>query len=231
MGRQIGAALGVACSWRCSAPATSDRADFHTAWLITVAGGLAAGLALAALGSPARSAGLCAAPAPSQRETAARRRERGVSARRASCARAASAGRIRRDGGRCGRAAGPRVHAGDRRRHAAAAADRTAAGLHRSSRSSTVARCSRWSRPSGCTTRSARSTAASPRRFSTRAWAARCTRRSTAGVGYTTTDLQVRYIRAMSDATGRVLAEGRVVHRGRRTATAEGRLFVESDES
>jgi uncharacterized protein (TIGR00369 family) len=51
-----------------------------------------------------------------------------------------------------------------------------------------------------------------------------------AGVGYTTTDLQVRYIRAMSDASGRVLAEGRVVHRGRRTATAEGRLFLESDE-
>jgi uncharacterized protein (TIGR00369 family) len=52
-----------------------------------------------------------------------------------------------------------------------------------------------------------------------------------AGVGYTTTDLQVRYIRAMSDASGRVLAEGRVVHRGRRTATAEGRLFLESDET
>jgi uncharacterized protein (TIGR00369 family) len=52
-----------------------------------------------------------------------------------------------------------------------------------------------------------------------------------AGVAYTTTDLQVRYIRALSDATGRVLAEGRVVHAGRRTATAEGRLFVESDES
>jgi uncharacterized protein (TIGR00369 family) len=51
-----------------------------------------------------------------------------------------------------------------------------------------------------------------------------------AGVGYTTTDLQVRYIRAMSTATGRVLAEGRVVHGGQRTATAEGRLFVESDE-
>ena len=33
-----------------------------------------------------------------------------------------------------------------------------------------------------------------------------------AGVGYTTTDLQVRYIRAMSAAAGRVLAEGRVVH-------------------
>ncbi len=50
------------------------------------------------------------------------------------------------------------------------------------------------------------------------------------GVAYTTADLQVRYIRAMSDATGRVLAEGRVVHSGKRTATAEGRLFAESDE-
>jgi uncharacterized protein (TIGR00369 family) len=52
-----------------------------------------------------------------------------------------------------------------------------------------------------------------------------------AGVGYTTTDLQVRYIRAMSDTTGRVLAEGRVVHAGRRLATAEGRLFIESGEA
>jgi uncharacterized protein (TIGR00369 family) len=52
-----------------------------------------------------------------------------------------------------------------------------------------------------------------------------------AGAGYTTTDLHVRYIRGMSDATGRVLAEGRVVHGGRRTATAEGRLFAESEET
>jgi uncharacterized protein (TIGR00369 family) len=52
-----------------------------------------------------------------------------------------------------------------------------------------------------------------------------------AGVGYTTTDLQVRYIRGMSVATGRVLAEGRVVHAGKRSATAEGRLFAESDET
>ena len=51
-----------------------------------------------------------------------------------------------------------------------------------------------------------------------------------AGVAYTTTDLQVRYIRAMSVATGRVLAEGRVVHAGKRSATAEGRLFAESGE-
>jgi uncharacterized protein (TIGR00369 family) len=51
-----------------------------------------------------------------------------------------------------------------------------------------------------------------------------------AGVGYTTTDLQVRYIRPMSADTGRVLAEGRVVHGGRRTATAEGRLITEDGE-
>lgn len=50
------------------------------------------------------------------------------------------------------------------------------------------------------------------------------------GVAYTTADLQVRYIRAMSHATGRVLAEGRVVHAGKRTATAEGRLFAQEDE-
>jgi uncharacterized protein (TIGR00369 family) len=50
-----------------------------------------------------------------------------------------------------------------------------------------------------------------------------------AGVGYTTSDLQVRYIRAMSVGSGRVLAEGRVLHAGRRTATAEGRLLAESD--
>jgi uncharacterized protein (TIGR00369 family) len=51
------------------------------------------------------------------------------------------------------------------------------------------------------------------------------------GVGYTTTDLQVRYLRPMSADSGRVLAEGRVVHAGRRTATAEGRVFAEDDET
>jgi uncharacterized protein (TIGR00369 family) len=52
-----------------------------------------------------------------------------------------------------------------------------------------------------------------------------------AGVGFTTTDPQVRYIRAMSADTGCVLAEGRVVHGGRRTATAEGRLVTEDGET
>ncbi|MBV9820412.1 MAG: PaaI family thioesterase [Solirubrobacterales bacterium] len=49
-----------------------------------------------------------------------------------------------------------------------------------------------------------------------------------AGVGYTTTDLHVRYTRAMRTDTGRVLAEGTAVHVGRRMATAEGRLIVEA---
>lgn len=49
------------------------------------------------------------------------------------------------------------------------------------------------------------------------------------GAAYTTTDLQVRYISAMGADTGRVLAEGTVVHAGGRTATAEGRLFAQAD--
>jgi len=49
-----------------------------------------------------------------------------------------------------------------------------------------------------------------------------------AGVGYTTSDLQIRYSRGMTVETGRVIAEGTVVHGGRRLATAEGRLTVEA---
>ena len=45
-----------------------------------------------------------------------------------------------------------------------------------------------------------------------------------AGVGYTTTDLQVRYVRAITRDTGRILCEGTVVHRGRTMATAEARV-------
>ncbi len=53
-----------------------------------------------------------------------------------------------------------------------------------------------------------------------------------AGVGYTTDrPAGPLHPRDERTATGRVLAEGRVVHAGRRTATAEGRLFVESDET
>jgi EmrB/QacA subfamily drug resistance transporter len=55
MGRQIGAALGVAVLVAVLGTATRTAADFHSAWLITVAGGLAAGLALAAIGPPQRA--------------------------------------------------------------------------------------------------------------------------------------------------------------------------------
>src|SRR5271166_2733071 len=67
MGRQIGAALGVAILAAVLGTATSSAADFHTGWLITVAGGLAAGLALAALGPPSPRA----APAAKLVESAA----------------------------------------------------------------------------------------------------------------------------------------------------------------
>ena len=45
-----------------------------------------------------------------------------------------------------------------------------------------------------------------------------------AGVGYTTTDVQVRLIRPIRSDSGRVRAEGKAVHVGRTTAVAEGRL-------
>ena len=55
MGRQIGAALGVALLVAVLGSGAHTLADFHSAWLISVAGGLAGGLALAALGRPQRS--------------------------------------------------------------------------------------------------------------------------------------------------------------------------------
>jgi uncharacterized protein (TIGR00369 family) len=48
-----------------------------------------------------------------------------------------------------------------------------------------------------------------------------------AGVGYTTLELKVNFTRPITAATGRILCEGKVVHRGGRTATAEGRVFAE----
>ena len=47
-----------------------------------------------------------------------------------------------------------------------------------------------------------------------------------AGIGYATSDLQIRYARGITLDTGRIVAEGTVVHAGRRLATAEGRLTV-----
>ncbi|HET9102355.1 MAG TPA: PaaI family thioesterase [Solirubrobacteraceae bacterium] len=49
-----------------------------------------------------------------------------------------------------------------------------------------------------------------------------------AGTAYTTSDLHVRYLRAMTVQTGRVRATGTVVQSGRRQATAEGRIEAEA---
>lgn len=45
------------------------------------------------------------------------------------------------------------------------------------------------------------------------------------GTGYTTLEYRVHLVRGMSEKTGPVRAEGRVVHSGKRTATAEGRII------
>ncbi len=46
-----------------------------------------------------------------------------------------------------------------------------------------------------------------------------------AGFGYTTGELKVNFVRALTDQTGPVRAEGKVIHPGRQLATAEGKLF------
>lgn len=51
-----------------------------------------------------------------------------------------------------------------------------------------------------------------------------------AGVGYTTTDLQIRFVRGMTHTTGRVLATGRVIHPGRRLMTVEATMTVEDGD-
>ena len=45
-----------------------------------------------------------------------------------------------------------------------------------------------------------------------------------AGAGYTTLEIKVNYVRALTAETGPVRCEARVVHVGGRTATAEGRV-------
>lgn len=45
-----------------------------------------------------------------------------------------------------------------------------------------------------------------------------------AGVGYTTIEFKINIVKAVTPATGRVRATGRIVHRGGRTAVTEARL-------
>jgi EmrB/QacA subfamily drug resistance transporter len=53
MGRQIGAALGVALLVAVLGTATRTAGEFHSAWLISVIGGLSTGIVLAFIGRPA----------------------------------------------------------------------------------------------------------------------------------------------------------------------------------
>jgi uncharacterized protein (TIGR00369 family) len=46
-----------------------------------------------------------------------------------------------------------------------------------------------------------------------------------AGQGYTTLELKINVVRALTDAVPMVRAEGKAIHVGRQIATAEGRLF------
>jgi uncharacterized protein (TIGR00369 family) len=46
-----------------------------------------------------------------------------------------------------------------------------------------------------------------------------------AGTAYTTVEIKVNYVRAMTDKTGPVRVEGKVINVGSRIATAEGRLY------
>jgi uncharacterized protein (TIGR00369 family) len=50
-----------------------------------------------------------------------------------------------------------------------------------------------------------------------------------AGVGYTSLDLTVKFLRAVTVGTGRVRCTGTVTHLGGRTALAEARLVDSAD--
>lgn len=45
-----------------------------------------------------------------------------------------------------------------------------------------------------------------------------------AGTGYTTAEIKVNFVRAITTDSGELRAEGRIVHPGRRLATSEGRI-------
>jgi uncharacterized protein (TIGR00369 family) len=47
------------------------------------------------------------------------------------------------------------------------------------------------------------------------------------GEGYTSLETSVNFIRPITKETGRIRCEGKIVHRGARIATAEGRLIAE----
>jgi uncharacterized protein (TIGR00369 family) len=46
-----------------------------------------------------------------------------------------------------------------------------------------------------------------------------------AGTGYTTLEIKINFVRALTDQTGPIRAEARTLHVGRRAGTAEGKLI------
>jgi uncharacterized protein (TIGR00369 family) len=48
------------------------------------------------------------------------------------------------------------------------------------------------------------------------------------GVAYTTLEGKVNFVRPITAKTGRILADGKVIHRGETIATAEGRVVAEA---
>lgn len=50
-----------------------------------------------------------------------------------------------------------------------------------------------------------------------------------AGMSYGTVELKINYVRPMTPQTGEVVADGRIIHAGRRMATAEGKLIGRAD--
>jgi uncharacterized protein (TIGR00369 family) len=49
-----------------------------------------------------------------------------------------------------------------------------------------------------------------------------------AGKGYTTLEIKINYVRALTNTVPKVLAIGNVIHAGRRASTSEGRLVDEA---
>jgi len=69
------------------------------------------------------------------------------------------------------------------------------------------------------------SMAASPPRCSIRSWVAASTPRSRPAIGFTTVEIKVNYVRAMTDKTGPGLVEGKGITPARASATSEGKLY------
>ena len=116
-------------------------------------------------------------------------------------------------------------HGGDPRRRPPAGADRACSCSSTSAPSRRAGSSSAARSTSRSTTRSASCTAGWSARCSTPSPAARCTRRCPPGVGYTSIELKVNYLRAVHATSGPLTAIGRVVKPGRRVAFAEGEVL------